>query len=188
MVIDMDRRIKYTKRVLNESLIRYLGKKEITKITVTEICQDADINRSTYYAHFLDPYDQLAKLKAELLGTMAEYILQVDTAKLPKGEAQYHILKMLLEHVERRREVFRILLGRSGDHNLQEEILAILGDKVFRSTLPDGYGPEEAESLLLYAANGCFGLFYRWLMAEDIPLEQTARRMADFTAKLMQQP
>lgn len=180
----MDRRVKYTRRVLNESLIRFLESKEITKITVTEICSDADVNRSTYYAHFTDPYDQLAKLKSELLGEMADYAIRIDTRKLPPEEVRYVVLRALLEYFETKKNIFRILLGKSANHNLQEAILSILGEKAFGDELKNA-GDEESTCYLMYASNGCFGLFYHWLMNDGISLELTAKRMADYTGSLL---
>ena len=42
-----DRRVKYTQMVLNESLLEVLREKPLSRITVKEICDRADINRST---------------------------------------------------------------------------------------------------------------------------------------------
>ena len=44
-----DRRVKYTKMVLRESLIKLLQKKSISRITVKELCEMADINRATFF-------------------------------------------------------------------------------------------------------------------------------------------
>lgn len=44
----VDRRIKYTKMVLEESFIRLLEKKDISQISIKEICENADINRATF--------------------------------------------------------------------------------------------------------------------------------------------
>jgi len=50
----LDRRVKYTRMVLKESFINLLEKKDISQITIKEICEDADINRATFYAHYND--------------------------------------------------------------------------------------------------------------------------------------
>lgn len=47
----MDRRKKYTRMVLKESLMELLKNKPISNITIKEICEEADINRSTFYSH-----------------------------------------------------------------------------------------------------------------------------------------
>ena len=59
----MDRRIKYTKKVLKETLLNILEKKDISKISVTEICTEADINRGTFYRYYNDVYDLLKGIK-----------------------------------------------------------------------------------------------------------------------------
>lgn len=181
----MDRRIKYTRKVLNESLLQFLEKKEITKITVTEICAAADVNRSTYYAHFTDPYDQLAKLKTGILEDVAEFCGRINTQEIPDSQKALRVLQTLLNYVAEKRAIFRTLLTRSGDHQLQHEILKLIGEKVFPQEVDPLMSEEERAYLLIYASNGCFGMFYHWLMDENpIPPEQLAKLMADFTAQI----
>ena len=40
-----------------------LGGKQISKITVREICEKAGINRSTFYAHYTDVYDLFERVE-----------------------------------------------------------------------------------------------------------------------------
>ena len=62
----MDRRTKYTQKVIKETFINLLEEKEITKITVSEICKIADINRATFYRYYLDVYDLLSNIQKEM--------------------------------------------------------------------------------------------------------------------------
>ena len=52
-----NQRIRITKRMLREALIRLLGKKPIEKIRVQELCQEAQINRTTFYKYYGNQYD-----------------------------------------------------------------------------------------------------------------------------------
>ena len=52
-----DRRIRITKKAIKESLIELLQEYPIAKISVKMICESADINRSTFYAHYNDQSD-----------------------------------------------------------------------------------------------------------------------------------
>ena len=45
-----------------QQLLTLLQKKPLSRITVKEICEGADVNRSTYYAYYADPYDQLNQM------------------------------------------------------------------------------------------------------------------------------
>ena len=58
----VDLRIKKTKRILFDALIRLMAKKNFEKIKVSDICEEALINRSTFYAHYEDKYDLLVDL------------------------------------------------------------------------------------------------------------------------------
>lgn len=180
----MDRRTRYTRMVLNESLIRFLEQKDIARITVTELCADADINRSTYYAHYTDPYDQLARLKEDLLTEMTANARALDTRSLSPVERSRQVLGCILGFLEQRRHIFRILLTRSGDHRLQHSILSILGTVAFPLSADMDAG--ERNLLLLYAVNGCFGVVFDWLIDEQaISAQQLADHLADLTMAIL---
>lgn len=46
--------------------IELIQNKELKDITVTDICEKAKLNRSTFYANYLDVYDLADKIKEEL--------------------------------------------------------------------------------------------------------------------------
>ena len=45
----------------------FLTEKELSKVTVQEISDTADINRATFYKHYLDVYDLYDKLEQDIL-------------------------------------------------------------------------------------------------------------------------
>ncbi len=59
-----------TKNLLGESLKKFLEKKPLNKITVTEIVNDCGVNRQTFYYNFHDVYD------------LAEWVFQEETEKI----------------------------------------------------------------------------------------------------------
>ena len=61
-----DRRIRYTKMVIKQALFKLMKDNPINKITVTEICESAEINRGTFYTYYTDPYDLMAQIENEL--------------------------------------------------------------------------------------------------------------------------
>ncbi len=54
-----DRRTKYTRNVIRDALMELLNIKPYSKISVTEICRLAEINRGTFYIHYYDVDDVL---------------------------------------------------------------------------------------------------------------------------------
>lgn len=63
----MDIRIKRTKKMLNDALLELLEEKPIEKITPTELCRKATINRNTFYSHYRSTADLLDELEDGLL-------------------------------------------------------------------------------------------------------------------------
>ena len=62
----MDLRVVKTKKNLYESLLFLMGERSFEEIKVSEICEKAIINRSTFYAHFEDKYALLSTLILDL--------------------------------------------------------------------------------------------------------------------------
>jgi AcrR family transcriptional regulator len=62
-----DRRVIYTKRVIKESLLNLLESNPLSKITIKEICNDAEINRGTFYRHYEDIYDLFEEIESEFI-------------------------------------------------------------------------------------------------------------------------
>ena len=59
-----DARVRYTQKVLKDSLLQLLEKKPINKITVKEVCELAELNRATFYAHYTDCLDVTSLMSA----------------------------------------------------------------------------------------------------------------------------
>ena len=62
-----DRRTRYTKQVIREAFFELLREKGFDKMSVADICRRADINRGTFYLHYVDKYDLLDALIDEAL-------------------------------------------------------------------------------------------------------------------------
>lgn len=62
----IDLRILKTKKNIYEALVEIMEHKSFEEIRVSEICEKALINRSTFYAHFEDKYDLFNSLMNDL--------------------------------------------------------------------------------------------------------------------------
>ena len=52
-----DRRVRKTEQAIQSAFGKLLLEKNITDITIKELCDNADINKSTFYLHYKDIYD-----------------------------------------------------------------------------------------------------------------------------------
>lgn len=51
---------------IEKTFVEMLQTKELSEITVSDICKKCELNRSTFYANYLDVYDLADKIKTEL--------------------------------------------------------------------------------------------------------------------------
>lgn len=160
------RRVKMTKMLLNESFLKFLAEKPLPRITIKEICEDADVNRSTYYAHFTDPYDQLKKLESDIMVDMTIYVDSIVTEGLHDDKKQRQIIKGVLEYTQSKKHVFQVLL-KSGDLDLQKDILTFFGERIFQKERTPNVATKKKAYQYIYASTGSFGLIYYWIMDDD---------------------
>ncbi len=68
-----------TKRMLAASLKKFMAKKPFSKITVSELIADCDVNRNTFYYHFEDIYALLRwMLETEAIDVVKHFDLTKD--------------------------------------------------------------------------------------------------------------
>jgi AcrR family transcriptional regulator len=63
-----DMRTRRTKKALKKALTELMIIDSIEKISVTDICAKAEINRVTFYTHYTDKYELLNELLSDICG------------------------------------------------------------------------------------------------------------------------
>lgn len=67
-----NKRFKDTELLIQQSLIELLEGRELRQISVKELCEKAGINRSTFYAHYLDIFDLMEKIDVNMSQNLLE--------------------------------------------------------------------------------------------------------------------
>jgi len=103
-----DRRIIMTKRLLKESLIEILKEKDIYHVSIRELCDNADINRTTFYKYYGSQFDLLADMENDLL----EFISK--TVKINEDDPE-KIVSSACEYLEDNIEFGRLIINNNVD-------------------------------------------------------------------------
>lgn len=61
-----NRRKRESREKIEKAFVEFIQNKEINEISVTDICKKTNLNRSTFYANYLDIYDLADKIKERL--------------------------------------------------------------------------------------------------------------------------
>ncbi len=174
-----DRRVKYTKMVIKDSLVKFLKEKPISKITVKEICEDADINRATFYAHYTDQYDLLQRIENEIIDDINLYLNEYNFEETNLIDIK--IIERILEYIAENAELFDLLLNLNGDIKFQQEFINIIGQQHFLPILgSNAVSKEDAEYLFHFLASGAVGVIQMWLKSG---MKKSARDIAELILK-----
>jgi AcrR family transcriptional regulator len=126
----MDRRIIRTRGVLQHALTSLILKKGYEAITIQDICDEANVGRSTFYAHYTSKDDLKRKgfehLRKELVDRERE-------AQAASGEIKDRSLSFSLtmfEHARDHIDLYRALVGGRGGAVSLGQIRQILSDLV----------------------------------------------------------
>lgn len=154
-----DRRVKYTKMVLKNSLIDLLETKNIAKITIKELCEHADVNRATFYAHYSDQHDLLISIEEEYIEKIFTDIQQ----KNPNKEDTVNLTEGILNFIYDNAKMSRILLSDRGDINFQKRIMSLVHkDMRAKMILNSTNDKEEADLISAFIISGCIGIIQKW--------------------------
>lgn len=176
-----DRRIRYTKRVIRESFVHLLSQKPIAKITVKDICEEADVNRSTFYAHYKDSYDLMQKIKQDVLQEIHSWMNEL--IPLADGSNASSAMKLVFEYVLANAQLCKVLLGEHGDEKLIEEIMMIAQAQVMDEWKGSGdAGAAWLEYFVQFGVHAGIAVVKKWL---EKGLKEPPEEMAELVIRLI---
>lgn len=156
-----DRRIRYTRLALRQSLLELMRSRPIDKITVKEICAHADINRGTFYTHFSSPYDLLQQIENELYDALDRSLAETPL----RSGALSTLLLELLGLIAKNEDLCRILFREYGDKVFLRRIVDIAHDKCMEEwhTQMPMAGRSTLDQLYTFIATGSVSLIQLWI-------------------------
>jgi len=82
----MDSRIEKTRQSIYDAFIKLRATKPLEKLTVKELCETAQINKSTFYVYYHDVYDLSDKIENEIVSEVVKNFdsNMIDTANFSK--------------------------------------------------------------------------------------------------------
>lgn len=165
-----DRRVTRTIRSIEQSLIHLLKSRHISKITVTELCNLADINRKTFYTYYESVDQVLAKINKDIIYELRSQIeLLKSKLQLPHVKDLIELINQLLnENIQLINELLLIDELDELEHNIILVIKEAIIDMLNHSKVQDDHYRMFAVE---YISNGVVGLYIQWFSdQENIPL------------------
>ena len=80
-----NKRKRDSQEKIEKTFLQLIQKKNITEISVSTICEIAKLNRSTFYANYIDVYDLVEKVKNRMADEFAEFQISNNSEQNPTG-------------------------------------------------------------------------------------------------------
>ncbi|MDY3751650.1 TetR-like C-terminal domain-containing protein [Christensenella minuta] len=155
----VDRRVKYTIEMLKGALVEAMQKEHISKISVKSLCELADINRSTFYAHFRDQYGLLHHIEQEVLDNITRQLERQDFDG--KGPISFQVLNLILKYVRQNASLFKALLSDNCEPDIQREIMKL--PDIISVQIYEGLDERAKDYLSVFGITGCVSILQKWL-------------------------
>ena len=153
-----NRRVKMTKRMMKDALIDLLDEKPLEKITVTEICKSADVNRSTFYAY----YEDISALMVEIENEVLEHVtVYADNFNDYTDKRMVEVFEEFFNYVRENEKVFRVLMICRDNSSFNRRMLDTIMEKYKMSIEWNGELPEKYT--YIYSVSGVIGIMGEWI-------------------------
>lgn len=175
MTIKYDRRQVKTKQQLLLALLSCIEQKGLEHVTVTDIANEANLNRGTFYLHYQDVRHMVRQIMNEKIELLSKLITQIDPyehGQYADQDLPYPKIVAILEELQADRQFYTIILGPKGDPSYILQVKKILTDNLynkFELHVPGTTSaPVPTHYLLAYMTSAAVGLIMYWL-ENDLP-------------------
>lgn len=173
MIKKENQRIRLTKMMFRNSLISLLQKKSIYQISVTELCNASELNRSTFYKYYGNVCDVLTEIEEEVLKQGQKCMQEIEVSG---SDSAIQPLYRLLCYAKENKELYLLLLNNSADNNflsvMIEDAIDFLKYKS-QNILPDS--KKFSDYLFQYILSGCIHVVHSWI---NSPMTESPEEIA----------
>ena len=185
-MINLDeRRIRRTKNALKMHFIALVKKKGYPAVTVTDIVEQADYNRSTFYAYYLDKEDLANQLLEEMMLLLEESFRKpFEQSKIVQYEhIENRAQNTFFQHIFEYRHFYELLMVAQTIPNLKDRFL-----EQFTNMFSNIHYLDASKNIITikryntYKMYGSYGIILDWIKngCTESPVQLSANMLTIF--------
>ncbi len=170
------RRVRMTKKLIKEAYIELLSTNPDKRLSITDICNCADINRSTFYMHYEDVQCLIKEIEDDLISQIPT---TAGSESISNDKEFINLLEKTFDYVKANNSAFTALLVRLDSNKFKERLTSSVLDKY--KNLPINKDSILSKYGYFYCINGVIGLLKEWIN-DNFPI--TSRELAELTLRM----
>lgn len=151
-----DKRAQKTKNALYGALMELLAEKDISRITIKELTDKADVHRVTFYAHYQDIYELYEEVKERALADFSAFV----TSDPSHDYEEYYV--RVVDYTYEHRWICQLLFT---DNDMLDQVLDVLKDNYLQVWLFEDHLTEitpDMRYMTSYNIEGCTAIIRQW--------------------------
>ena len=180
-----NRRVRMTKKMIKDAYLELLETNPSEKISVTDICKVADVNRSTFYMY----YEDTVILRQDIENDVLEQIpvLSGMPETITSDKEFVDVLEKFFSYIQENHRMFRILILQSDNRAFNRRLIETVLEK-YRTEVETLNNPLLAKYEYVFITSGVIGLLGSWI-EDNFPINakkfsQIVLQMALMTAEI----
>lgn len=153
-----NRRVRLTKKMMKDALLELLETQPINKITVTDICDTADVNRSTFYAYYEDVGALMLEMENDVLGQLP---YSPEIPLVYSDEKFLALLEEFFNYVRENERLFRIMIVQRDSDSFNQRLIKTVMERYRRN--PGNPDSQMERYAYVYCVSGVIGILKEWI-------------------------
>ena len=152
-----------SRKLIRQAFFELLKEKNFEKITVTDIVKKADVNRSTFYAHYPDVMGVVEEIQEEIIEYTQSFMESMDFKDYYQNPKPYlqHLVKLVADNSE----LYRLLMTSAMAAKQLDQLKNILIERTIETiNVPDVFKDKfEFEFSVRFFMGGVADVYTQWL-------------------------
>ena len=159
-----DKRNQRSRAALRRALVTLMKQKPLSKISIKELCEEAQVNRSTFYGSYADLYQLLKEVHEELFHRMhAQLRGSYSQVWVMDPVGSREALTSIAEYMKQNRELFVMFMQNNDEQMFEGNLM-----HYFFERYADVLQTHNARGCFMYHCMGSFAVLCAWLL-ENCP-------------------
>ena len=150
-----------SRKMIRDAFMELVEEKKNGKVTVTDIVKRADINRSTFYAHYQDVQGVAEELEEEIFESTIP-LLEIKYVNVYKNPKPF--LQNLAKIMEENEAFYRVLIKSNYADHFEKRLVEVLTDYILNSEeVPEVViNSPFFDMLITFVMGGIVNVFHKW--------------------------
>lgn len=175
----MDNRTEKTRRSIYNAFIGLRSKKPLERLTVKELCEEAQINKSTFYVHYRDVYDLSDKIESEIVRSI---IQNLENSEDLFSNTRQFTENLFMAYISQSALINTVFSG-SRTEQLPGKVADSLREMLYEIH-PELRDDRELNILMTYSVYGGYYAYLKHIKPNSEPLDI----IGDLSERLMKKP